>query len=96
MHGADSDAGIDIAVTEQHPHATPIPAPGRFLRILDHLHGRGFGRARESAGPHVRQQGVKSVTIGAQLADHVINGMEQARIRLNQPPRQEYFDSFGQ
>ena len=75
--------GIHVAVEAERADRAAIPAAGRFLVVLDELHGRKFGRAGDGDGPHVGQKGVEPVEARAQPALDMIDGVDQPGIHFD-------------
>ena len=86
MDGANRDAGVDVAVERDHAHRAAIPAAGVLFQILDGLRGPFLRRADDGHGPHVGQERIERIEAFGERAFDVIDGVEQARVRFDQPP----------
>ncbi len=51
--------------------------------VLDELHGPRLGRAGDRDGPHVGEEGVEGVELGAQPALDVVDGVDEAGVELD-------------
>ncbi len=86
VYGADGDPCVDVAVHADHPHGAAVPAARFFFQIFHRLSGPFLGVADDGHGPHVRQERVERIKPLGKRSFHVIDGMEQPRIGLDQPP----------
>ena len=73
-HGADGDAGVEIAGEVGVEDCAAVDAAAGGLELFDDLHGADFGRAGEGAGGEAGAQGVDGAEVRAELA---LDGADQ-------------------
>src|SRR5690606_31635768 len=79
------EAGVEVAVEADDADRPAVPGARRLLLVFDALNGRRFGGAGDGDRPGVGEEGVERVEAGAQLALHVIDGVDEARVELDLP-----------
>jgi len=68
QHGADNDAGVQIAGEIQVEHRAAVKAAPCGLELVDDLHGAHLGSAGQCAGRETRCQRRVAVGVGPQAA----------------------------
>src|SRR5207302_7815138 len=82
-HGAERDAGIEIAGKIEIENPAGINSAARALQLLDDLHGTNFGCAGHRAGRKTGHQRVETIHVLAQAPAQAGNQMHDVRVALD-------------
>ena len=83
-HGADGDAGIEVAGEVGVEDCAAVSAAAGGLELLDDLHGADLGRAGERAGREAGAEGVDGGEVGTELALDRADDVHDVRVALDE------------
>ena len=83
-HGADGDAGVEVAAKVRVEDCAAVRAAAAGLQLFNDFHGSDFGRAGERAGGETGAQGVDGGELGLEAAFDGADNVHDVGVALDE------------